>query len=383
MASRTRSSGFVSSLPWNRGETTVDLSTTVTKLAGNHTIKVGGTYRHNEDYLLQTQDQGGPRGFFTYNASITGSPANAASQSNINNAIAAFLLDRPSTGGRDLAVIDKPGTTHSAVFLFVHDKWQVSPKLTVDLGLRHEYYTPLVGIQQQGGLSNYDPSNNTLRVSGYGDVDNAIGVKSYWKQLQPASRPVLALRRQDRGARRLRNEYDSLRRQHVRVQLPGQAEQPVHRGQRLRPAVGREHGGGLPGAGRGCHPEQRHHRRRCRPAPAQRLLRLLPLGSEGRADPLVERRVPARNRLQLHRRSGLRRQPWPGHHPAPRPERRLRPRRRQPRAPAVRVHRPDRLDDRVPAVPHGLPLDAGEGRSPVPEQLPGDQLVYARQGREL
>ena len=71
------------------------------------------------------------------------------------------------------------------MFAFVHDKWQVSPKLTVDLGLRHEYYTPLVGIQKQGGLSNYDPSNNTLRVSGYGDVDNAIGVKSNWRNFNP------------------------------------------------------------------------------------------------------------------------------------------------------------------------------------------------------
>lgn len=177
--------GFVSSLPWDRGETTVDLSTTITKLKGNHTIKVGGTYRHNRDFLLQTQDQGGPRGFFTFNASATGSPANAASQANINNAIAGFLLDRPSSGGRDLAVIPEPGTTHSAVFAFVHDKWQVSPRLTVDLGLRHEYYTPLVGIQTQGGLSNYDPSNNTLRVSGYGDVDNAIGVKSNWRNFNP------------------------------------------------------------------------------------------------------------------------------------------------------------------------------------------------------
>jgi hypothetical protein len=177
--------GYSASLPWNRGETTVDLSTTVTKLAGNHTIKVGGTYRHNRDYLLQTQDQGGPRGVFNFTASQTGIPANAASQANINNAFAAFLLDRPSTAGRDLAVIQEPGTVHSAVFAFVHDKWQVSPKLTVDLGLRHEYYTPLVGIETQGGLSNYDPATNTLRVSGYGDVGDAIGVQSNWKNFNP------------------------------------------------------------------------------------------------------------------------------------------------------------------------------------------------------
>lgn len=177
--------GYSASLPWDRGETTVDLSTTVTKLAGNHTLKVGGTYRHNRDFLLQTQDQGGPRGFFTYNASITGSPANTASQANINNAIAAFLLDRPSTAGRDLAVIAEPGTTHSALFMFIHDKWQISPKITLDLGLRHEYYTPLVGIQTQGGLSNYDPLTNTLQVSGYGGVSDSIGVKSNWRNFNP------------------------------------------------------------------------------------------------------------------------------------------------------------------------------------------------------
>jgi hypothetical protein len=177
--------GFSASLPWDRGETTVDLSTTVTKLWGNHTIKIGGTYRHNKDFLLQTQDQGGPRGIFRFGASQTGSPANAASQSNINNAFAAFLLDRPSSAGRDLAVVPEPGTTHSQVFTFIHDKWQVSPRMTIDLGLRHEYYTPQVGVQVQGGLSNYDPETNTLRVSGYGDIADNLGVKSNWRNFNP------------------------------------------------------------------------------------------------------------------------------------------------------------------------------------------------------
>ena len=44
-----------------------------------------------------------------------------------------------------MTVID-PGTRHWAVFSFVHDKWQVTPQITIDLGLRHEYYTPLVGL---------------------------------------------------------------------------------------------------------------------------------------------------------------------------------------------------------------------------------------------
>jgi hypothetical protein len=52
--------------------------------------------------------------------------------------------------------------------------------MTIDLGLRHEYYTPFVGIQRQGGLSNYDPATNQLLVSGYGDVPDNLGVESTW-----------------------------------------------------------------------------------------------------------------------------------------------------------------------------------------------------------
>ncbi len=61
----------------------------------------------------------------------------------------------------------------------------MNQKLTVDLGLRWEYYTPFVGIADQGGLSNYDPSNNTVRVAGYGDIPQNIGVKSNFKNFAP------------------------------------------------------------------------------------------------------------------------------------------------------------------------------------------------------
>jgi hypothetical protein len=177
--------GFVNSLPWNRGETTYTVAATLTKLWGNHTIKFGGDYRHNTDYLLQTQDQGGPRGFFTFNGGAAGSPSNSATTNNVGNSLAAFLLDRPSTAGRDLAVIDKPGTVNWSVFSFIHDKWQVSPKLTLDLGLRHEFYRPFVGITRQGGLSNYDPVTNQLLVSGYGDVPENLGVQQTWRNFNP------------------------------------------------------------------------------------------------------------------------------------------------------------------------------------------------------
>jgi hypothetical protein len=177
--------GYSPSLPWDRGETTFTAAVTMTKLWGNHTVKFGGDYRHNEDYLLQTQDQGGPRGRYQFGASQTGSPANTASQTNLANSFAAFLLDRPSNVSRDLAVIQKPGTVYSSVFSFIHDKWQVGPKMTIDLGLRHEYYTPLRGIEGVGGLSNYDPVTNSLLVAGYGSITERINVKSNFRNFNP------------------------------------------------------------------------------------------------------------------------------------------------------------------------------------------------------
>ena len=169
--------GFSASLPWDRSEKTYNVASTFTKIKGNHSVKVGFDVRHNRDFLLQVQDNGGSRGRYRFNAAQTASPTDSASQNGYANAFASFLLDRPSLVSRDLKVTD-PGTQHWAIFTFIHDKWQVTPKLTVDLGLRHEYYTPFVGLVDQGGLSNFDPETNSLRIAGYGSVPKDLGVKT-------------------------------------------------------------------------------------------------------------------------------------------------------------------------------------------------------------
>jgi outer membrane receptor protein involved in Fe transport len=177
--------GFSASLPWDRGEDTASVVGMLTKLAGNHSIKVGTEVRRNEDFLLQIQDAGGVRGQFNFNAARTSIPTDTAATAGLANAFAAFLLDAPSQIQRDVKVIDRPGTKHWALFAFVQDKWQVTPKLTLDLGLRWEYYKPLVGIADQGGLSNYDPSNNTVQIAGYGSVPQNIGVESTLTNFAP------------------------------------------------------------------------------------------------------------------------------------------------------------------------------------------------------
>ena len=175
--------GFSASQPWDRSEETWNIATTVTKLVRSHTVKMGGEWRHNRDMLLQTQDAGGPRGRFNFNASGTGVPSEAATLTGVANSMASFLLDWPNGVIRDLKVIDEPGTKHSAVSLFAQDKWQAKPNITIDLGVRWEYCTPLAGIEGPGSLSNYDPASNTLRASGYGATSDSVNVKSTWSNI--------------------------------------------------------------------------------------------------------------------------------------------------------------------------------------------------------
>jgi hypothetical protein len=177
--------GFAASQPWDRSEKTWNATTSLTKLMSTHTIKVGGEYRKNTDKLLQTQDAGGPRGQFSFNASGSGNPAESASTTGQANSFASFLLDWPFQVRRDLKVIDAPGTKHWAVATFIQDKWQVRSNITLDLGLRWEFYKPLEGIEGKGTLSNYDPATNTLHVAGYGGTTNALNVKNYYKNFGP------------------------------------------------------------------------------------------------------------------------------------------------------------------------------------------------------
>ena len=86
---------------------------------------------------------------------------------------------------RDLKVFDNPGTKHWASFWYVQDKWQARSNVTVDLGLRWEYYQPLVGLEGKGALANYDPEIHSIRVAGYGDQDNALNVKKNFKNFSP------------------------------------------------------------------------------------------------------------------------------------------------------------------------------------------------------
>ncbi len=173
--------GYGASVPWNRAETTFDYVANFTKIMSNHTIKWGANLRRTREELLQTQDAGGPRGEFQFRnnqTSISGAPV-----LDQVNSLASMLLDIPSLFRRDLAV-QFPTQRLWMFFGYFQDKWQVSQKLTVDLGVRYDFYPP--GTPRlPGGWSNYDFKTNTFQVAGYGDVPMNLGRKTYYTGFAP------------------------------------------------------------------------------------------------------------------------------------------------------------------------------------------------------
>ena len=175
--------GFETSLPWDREESTLTFATTATKIYGNHTVKVGGDLRMNRHLLDQVAH---PRGAWRFRGAQTALASDTASINGFANALASFMLDVPDSVERGLVneTLHRGGT-HKSVYTYVHDKWQIRSNITLDLGLRHEVYTPLIGYTPKGGQMTYDPDNNTVRVAGYGQVPENLGVKTYWKNFNP------------------------------------------------------------------------------------------------------------------------------------------------------------------------------------------------------
>ncbi|MBV8830502.1 MAG: TonB-dependent receptor, partial [Acidobacteriaceae bacterium] len=171
--------GYSASMPWIRAETNIDTVNIWTKIKGNHTIKFGVDLRRVRDDLLQDQVFG-PRGVYTFSANQTSIPG---AKTGIGNSLASFLLDVPSQAGRDVNTYF-PAYRQWWFFAFAGDKWQATPRLTVDLGLRWEFYPPATP-QFNGGFSNYIPSTKDLVIAGVGGNPSNMGMKTRYKYFAP------------------------------------------------------------------------------------------------------------------------------------------------------------------------------------------------------
>ncbi|MBI1790963.1 MAG: TonB-dependent receptor [Acidobacteria bacterium] len=122
------------------------------RIAGRHTIKAGYEYQSISTDIFDFNPQYGQD---SYSGQFS-RPAGAAS-SNLYN-LADFLLGaRSSYSLNNQVVLDYRQRMH---FFYLQNDWKVSPRLTVNAGVRYEFATPQ--WEDQNRLGNFDPAANAL-----------------------------------------------------------------------------------------------------------------------------------------------------------------------------------------------------------------------------
>ena len=177
--------GYSASLPWLRAESNIDFANNWTKIIGNHTLKGGADIRRVRDDLLQGNNNAAAGQFYfqELSTSAPGATVFNGSATGEANDMASMLFDVPYKVGQDTNSTF-PCYRQTWLFFFGSDKWLVSQKLTVDLGLRYELYPPATP-RKAGGFVNYDPTDDALVIAGEDGKPSNLGMQTDYRNFAP------------------------------------------------------------------------------------------------------------------------------------------------------------------------------------------------------
>ena len=150
---------------------TYQLNEKLTWLKGRHTLKFGGQLLHYNQRRFYAGNNG-LLGFINFNGAFTGF------------AFSDFLLDLASSKGRGGGDPAAPWThIQNRNSLFVQDDIKVTPNLTLNLGLRWAYTSPLV--EKDNRQSNFDLVTGQQIFAEDGSTEDRALYKPYYKGFEP------------------------------------------------------------------------------------------------------------------------------------------------------------------------------------------------------
>jgi outer membrane receptor protein involved in Fe transport len=155
-----------SNLPEVVPQNTWQLSDTAAWTHGAHSIKFGLSVDHNGFGFYQLS---APSGSISFTGTYTNNPA---SSSGTGAGFADFLLGDPASSIKSLLPDGVPYETYTEYGAFVQDQWRVSNKLTVNLGLRYDLFTPVQ--ERDNRQSDFFLGTGTLALAGQGGVSSTI-----------------------------------------------------------------------------------------------------------------------------------------------------------------------------------------------------------------
>ena len=150
----TVSIGSYGYLPSVEKQNTFVLNENLNWVRGRHSLKLGTEVRHEQFTIYQPAS---PRGMMTFGSDFTDNPAQPGTG---GEAFATFLLGIPDSG--TITNLHNVDYRRWVSAVFAQDDFQVTPRLTLNLGLRYELFGTIHAYQNQ--QANFDFATQSLIV---------------------------------------------------------------------------------------------------------------------------------------------------------------------------------------------------------------------------
>jgi hypothetical protein len=124
----------------------------ISKVRGHHTLTFGGEWRAVQGNIHQHTNEAGN---YSFNSASTGIPATLLVPTS-GSPVASFLLGTVSGGSVDRRTVSGWYPRQVVWALHANDSWKITPKLTVNYGLRWDYYSP--SREKYNHLAFFDPT---------------------------------------------------------------------------------------------------------------------------------------------------------------------------------------------------------------------------------
>ncbi len=154
-----------SNLPEVIPQNTWQANDTVTYTRGAHSLRFGFSVIHNGFGFFQL---GAPSGSLSFTGTYTNNPAASSG----GNGFADFLLGLPVSSSKSAAPYGVPYESYTEYGGFVQDQWRVSSRLTVNLGLRYDLFTPV--SERYNRQSDFFLGTGMLAIAGQNGISSSI-----------------------------------------------------------------------------------------------------------------------------------------------------------------------------------------------------------------
>lgn len=150
----------------------------ITKIHGNHQFKFGADVRYAQN--LRVPSDSNRTGVYAFSHLATSNAGVGGLD------WATFMLGDVTNLGRYVSTSTNAAERQHRMFYYGQDTWRVTPKLTVNYGLRWEVYFPeYVNGKGNGGFTNIVLGDGHDRVAGYDGIGMNGNIQNKWNYVAP------------------------------------------------------------------------------------------------------------------------------------------------------------------------------------------------------